>query len=70
MQTLAVRISEELKALHPFYLKEVYDFISFLKERQKRESDTDYLNSIPGMAESIIKESETPLSEYSDQLDW
>jgi len=70
MQTLAVRISEELNTLQPYYLKEVYDFVSFLKERQNKESDTEYLNSIPGMAESIIKEAEKPLSEYSDTLDW
>ena len=70
MNTLALKISEELKTLHPFYLKEVFDFVTFLKERQKRESDTEYLNSIPGMAESIKSEAERPLSEYSDQLDW
>lgn len=70
MQPLVLQISEELKTLQPFYLKEVFDFVSFLKDRQKRGDDTEYLNSIPGMVESIIEEAEKPLSEYSDKLDW
>ncbi len=41
-----------------------------LEERLNNENDTDYLNSIPSMAEMIIKEAERPLSEYSDTLDW
>lgn len=36
MQDLALKINEELKTLHPLYIKEVYDFVSFLKEKQKR----------------------------------
>jgi hypothetical protein len=70
MQNLALKISEELKTLHPLYVKEVYDFITFLKEKQKKGDDTEYLSSIPGMVESIINEANRPLSEYSDKLDW
>jgi hypothetical protein len=70
MQDLALKISEELKTLHPLYIKEVYDFITFLKEKQKKESDTEYLSNIPGMVDSILKEASRPLSEYSDHLDW
>mgnify|MGYP001578119414 CR=1 FL=1 len=33
-------------------------------------NDTEYLNSIPGMADSIVKEAATDRSEYSEQLDW
>lgn len=69
MQTILLEINKELKTLNPFYLKEVYDFVSFLKEKQKHGSDDEYLNSIPGMVESIHKEAERPLSEYSDKLD-
>jgi hypothetical protein len=61
MQDMALKISEELKTLHPLYIKEV-------KERQKREDDTEYLGKIPGMVDSIIKEANRPLSEYSDKL--
>jgi hypothetical protein len=70
MQDLALKINEELKTLHPLYIKEVYDFITFLKEKQKRGDDTEYLSRIPGMVESILKEANRPLSEYSDKLDW
>lgn len=70
MHDLALKINEELKTLHPLYMKEVYDFITFLKEKQKKGDDTEYLSSIPGMVESIIKEANRPLSEYSDKLDW
>jgi hypothetical protein len=44
MQDLALKISEELKTLQPLYIKEVYDFITFLKEKQKKESDTVHLS--------------------------
>lgn len=70
MQDLALKISEELKTLHPLYIKEVYDFITFLKEKQKKESDTEYLSNIPGMVDSILKEASRPLNEYSENLDW
>jgi len=70
MQDLARSINEELKTLHPLYIKEVYDFVTFLKEKQKRGDDTEYLSRIPGMVESILKEANRPLSEYSDKLDW
>jgi hypothetical protein len=63
MQDMALKISEELKTLHPLYIKEV-------KEKQKREDDTEYLSKIPGMVGSIIKEANRPLNEYSDKLDW
>ncbi len=70
MQDLALKISEEIKTLHPLYIKEVYDFVTFLKEKQKKGNDTEYLSKIPGMVESILKEANRPLSEYSDKLDW
>ena len=70
MQNLAREISKELKTMHPLYIKEVYDFVTFLKEKQKRESDTEYLTKIPGMTNSIIREANRPLEEYSDKLDW
>ena len=35
-------------------------------------NDTEYLNSIDGLVESIIKESQTPYPECvnADELDW
>jgi len=70
MQNLSVKINDEMKSLNLFYLKEVYDFVQFLKEKQKTENDTEYLSSIPGMLQSIVEEDKKPLSEYSKDIDW
>lgn len=70
MQDLTMKINMELKTLHPLYIKEVYDFITFLKEKQFRGDDTEYLSNIPGMVDSILEEAKKPLSEYSDHLEW
>lgn len=70
MSTLTKKIEENIELLNPFYKKEVYDFIKFLQEKQKRNDDTEYLSSIPGMVESILAEGEKPIDEYSKELDW
>ncbi len=70
MKTLTSDIEKDIKSLNPFYQKEVHDFVMFLKEKQKKNDDTEYLSGIPGMVESILKEGEKPLSDYSKQLDW
>ena len=33
-------------------------------------TDTEYLESIPGMSDSIVKESAIDRSQYKDKLDW
>jgi len=63
-------ISNDIKVLNPVYQKEVFDYIQYLKEKQKKGDDTEYLNSIPGMTESILEEDARPLSEYSNEIDW
>jgi len=50
--------------------KEILDFIEFLKEKAKEESDTEYLSKNKSLKKSIIKGLKTPLSECSDKLDW
>ncbi len=67
---LKEKINEDLEELSPLHVKEVLDFIDFLKSKENEESDTDYLTSIPGMADSIISEARRELSEYSEELDW
>ena len=54
------------------YLKEIIDYAEFIKQKAKNEkmSDTEYLNSIPGMTDSIIKASKTDLKECSKKLEW
>jgi len=46
------RIISELDRLPPTYQKEILDFIEFVKMKA-RKSDTEYLQSMPGMEESI-----------------
>jgi hypothetical protein len=43
-----------------------------MKEKADKgeQSDTDYLNSIPEIADSIIKEAKIDLGDYSEKLDW
>ena len=33
-------------------------------------SDTEYLDQIPGMTDSIVRESHIDRDKYSDKLDW
>ncbi len=46
------RIISELDKLPPPYQKEILDFIEFVKTKVQ-ESDTEYLQSMTGMEESI-----------------
>ncbi len=70
MSTLSLKIEEEVKNLPPRYLKEVLDFIDFVKQKAKKESDTEYLSKNPKLKKSIVEGLKTPLTECSDKLDW
>ncbi|MDR0611742.1 MAG: hypothetical protein LBG58_16675 [Planctomycetaceae bacterium] len=62
--TIRESIKFEIDALSEEQLYAVRDFILFQKYRSFLEmDDTAYLNSIPGMTESIKKGIETPVSE-------
>ena len=51
-------------------IEKVLEFISFQRySLGLSDNDTDYLNSIPGMAESIIKGLETPIHECFETLE-
>ncbi len=47
-----------------------YAKVISLKASKGELNDTEYLNSITGMAASIIKEANTDLATYKDNLDW
>ena len=47
-----------------------YAKVISLKAGKGELNDTEYLNSIPGMAISIVKEANTDINEYKDKLDW
>ncbi|MCL1927733.1 MAG: hypothetical protein FWG07_02930 [Treponema sp.] len=62
--TVRESIKNEIDTLSDEVLYTVRDFLLFQKYRNVLEmDDTTYLNSIPGMAESIKGGVETPLSE-------
>ena len=52
------------------YQEAVLDFIEFLISRVEWENDTEYLNSIPGMAQKIIDASKMPIESCDTTLDW
>ena len=47
-----------------------YAKVISVKASKGELNDTEYLNSIPGMAASIVKEANTDINEYKDKLDW
>ncbi len=54
MSHIALKIAEKIKELPDAHLYKVLDFIESLIRNQNREmSDTEYLEAIPGMTESI-----------------
>jgi hypothetical protein len=62
--TIRESVKREIDTLPNDALYAVRDFLQFQKYRDILEmDDTTYLNSIPGMAESIRNGIETPLSE-------
>jgi len=62
--TIRESVKTEIDALPDNALYAVRDFLLFQKHRDILEmSDTAYLNSIPGMADSIKEGVKTPLSE-------
>jgi len=70
MQDLIIKINEELKTLRPLYIKEVYDYIKVLKEKQRVETEAERFVSSQESIDLTTKEIERPLIEYSDDMDW
>ncbi|MDT3694759.1 MAG: hypothetical protein ROY99_00120 [Ignavibacterium sp.] len=54
------------------YQSSILEYAKLMKEKADKgeQSDTDYLNSIPEIADSIIKEAKIDLGDYSEKLDW
>jgi len=70
MTTLQSKVQEEMDFLPLSYQKEILDFVLFLKEKAKLESDTEYLSKNASIKQAIIEGLNTPLGECSEQLDW
>ncbi len=71
-----LRVEKELKdiisAIPPKFRIIILEYAKSIKSRADKGelSDTEYLEKIPGMVDSIIRESKTDRSKYSDKLDW
>ena len=64
-------IISQLDALPEPVLDKVQEFIMFQRfSMGVFESDTEYLQSIPGMSESIMEGKATPICECLDSVGW
>ncbi|MDQ7816948.1 MAG: hypothetical protein RDU14_07965 [Melioribacteraceae bacterium] len=54
------------------FISTILEYVKVIKSKvDKGElTDTEYLESIPGMSDSIVKESAIDRSQYKDKLDW
>ncbi|OGU39906.1 MAG: hypothetical protein A2X61_16070 [Ignavibacteria bacterium GWB2_35_12] len=67
LQSDLVKISNEIPY---YYLQDLLDYAIFLKVKSKKENDTEYLESIPGMVDSIIAASKEELNNCSKSPGW
>ncbi len=49
------QIIKKLEDIPEIYLREILDFVDFIRERGKKNRDTEYLAGIKGMTASIKK---------------
>ncbi|MDZ7622872.1 MAG: hypothetical protein U5J96_00265 [Ignavibacteriaceae bacterium] len=72
MLSLQNQIDEIISKIPFKYQSSILEYAKLMKEKADKgePSDTDYLNSIPGLADSIIKEARIDLGDYSEELDW
>ncbi|NOX16962.1 MAG: hypothetical protein GXO87_01615 [Chlorobi bacterium] len=76
MERIILPIENELKniveQIPEKYRATVLEYAKTIKMKADKGelSDTEYLENIPGMAESIIREFKIDKSKYSDKLDW
>jgi len=49
------QIIKKIEMLPEMYLREILDFVDFIKQREKKDRDTRYLDGIKGVKESIRK---------------
>ena len=60
----------QIDSLPESVIEKVLEFVSFQRYSLGLfENDTDYLNSVPGMAESIVQGLETPIRECFETLE-
>ena len=72
MQTITIKIDDKIKDKFFWLLQSFKDKGVEIIDIDNTASDTDYLKSIKGMEESILKASNEPLENYvtREELDW
>ncbi len=72
MQTITLKVEDSVSEKLLWLLKHFDENEISIIDETRYISDDEYLRSIPGMEESIIKASNEPLENYvtSDKLDW
>jgi len=72
MLSLQNQIDEIISKIPLKYQSSILEYAKLMKEKAEKgePGDTEYLNSIPGLADSIIKEARIDLGDYSEELDW
>lgn len=64
-------LKDQIDNLPESVLEKVQEYIVFQKfTLGLLDNDTEYLNAIPGMTESILEGKDTPLSECLDSVGW
>jgi len=72
MQTITIKIDDKIKDKFFWLLQSFKDKGVEIIDIDNTVSDTEYLKSIKGMEDSIIKASNEPLENYvtREELDW
>lgn len=70
MNSLQIALFEKTKEMPSYYLQELLDYADFLKEKSKKESETDYLLKYSQITNEIIEASKQDISTCKKELEW
>jgi len=72
MQTITLKIEDSISEKFLWLLNHFSENEIEILDKTTYQNDDDYLRSIKGMEQSIIKASNEPIKEYvtADKLDW
>jgi len=72
MLQVEIELNNIITKIPPKFRATILQYAKSIKLRADKGelSDTEYLDKIPGMTESIVKESKIDRSKYTENLDW
>jgi hypothetical protein len=68
MNAIQSNLNDIINSIPYYYQQELLDYALFLKSKSEKETDTEYLESIPGMVESILESAKSELKDCSKEL--